>query len=61
MRIDPKRCKGCGLCADFCPRNIYDFSWGSVPVAARSDDCVGCMQCEVKCPELAITVREAAP
>lgn len=56
ISINAKWCKNCGLCAGFCPRKVFDFSEGSMPLAARGDDCVGCRQCELKCPELAIAV-----
>jgi 2-oxoglutarate ferredoxin oxidoreductase subunit delta len=59
ISINPKWCKGCGICADFCPKNVYDFTMGSTPEPARSKDCIGCKQCELKCPDLAIKVEKA--
>lgn len=57
ITINQKWCKGCGICADFCPKNVYDISLGDPPVATRIEDCIGCKQCELKCPDLAITVE----
>lgn len=57
ISVVTKWCKGCGLCADFCPKNVYDFKMGHPPVPAREADCIGCKICELKCPDFAITVE----
>lgn len=58
IEIIQKYCKLCGVCAYVCPKNVFDFRSGSYPVAARSQDCVGCRQCEYKCPDFAIVVKK---
>ena len=55
--LNSKWCKSCGLCADFCPKKVFDFETGSLPVVARPEDCIGCKQCELKCPDLALKVE----
>lgn len=50
-------CKRCGVCGYVCPKNVFDCAEGRYPVAARQEDCVGCRQCEYKCPDFAITVE----
>lgn len=55
--INSKWCKCCGLCADNCPKNVYDFKAVTVPVPARTADCTGCRLCELRCPDLAIRVE----
>ena len=56
--IDKKYCKLCGVCQYACPRNVFDFKAGNLPVAAREQDCIGCRQCEMKCPDFAIVVEQ---
>lgn len=51
-----KYCKMCGVCQYVCPKNVFDFQSGSIPVPARIEDCIGCKQCETKCPDFAIIV-----
>jgi 2-oxoglutarate ferredoxin oxidoreductase subunit delta len=59
------RCKGCGYCIEFCPRNVLEFSTrfnakGYHPPAVRKpDECVNCHFCEIICPEFAIYSVEA--
>jgi len=50
-------CKGCGLCAAFCPRQVLEVNGdGKVHVVA-SERCTACHWCETHCPDLAIVVR----
>ncbi len=53
------RCKGCGYCIEFCPRQVLAFSSrfntkGYHPPAVVCDECVNCHYCEIICPEFAI-------
>jgi 2-oxoglutarate ferredoxin oxidoreductase subunit delta len=54
------RCKGCGYCIEFCPRQVLEFSSGfnvkgyHPPTAVKPKDCVNCHYCEIICPEFAI-------
>jgi len=54
------RCKGCGYCIEFCPRQILEFSSKfnkkgyHVPLVINSENCVNCHYCEIICPEFAI-------
>lgn len=56
ISVNTKLCKGCGICADFCPKNVYDVNIGHPPAATRETDCIGCKICETKCPDFAIEV-----
>lgn len=60
IKINEKWCKGCGICADFCPKKVFDHAHlGARPVPERVGECIGCGLCELRCPDFAITlVRE---
>ena len=55
--VDLKRCKGCGLCVAFCPKQVFESDFEGKPVAARPETCVGCMGCDYRRPDFAITLR----
>ena len=58
IEINYKWCKKCGICAAFCPKNVFDRDEDGKPSAARPEDCIGCRLCEMRCPEFALTVTE---
>ena len=55
-----ERCKGCGFCVEYCPRDILVLSRAfnkkgyHPPVVAKAGQCVNCNLCEMICPEFAI-------
>lgn len=62
--IDDARCKGCGLCVQFCPQSVLELdartlnTKGYHPAyAANPDACVGCGICGLMCPDVVITVE----
>ncbi len=60
LEIDAERCKGCGFCVEFCPKNTLamsdDFNAKGYhpPMVADADSCTYCDMCEMVCPEFAI-------
>lgn len=60
--IDQERCKGCGFCVEYCPREVLKMSLELSPkgynFAVVGDDskCLACGFCELICPEFAIRV-----
>ena len=56
ITIKTVRCKGCGICAAFCPKSVLAVSeLGKIQVV-NGDACIGCGQCELRCPDYAIFV-----
>ncbi len=54
--IDPSWCKGCGICVEFCPKQVLELDNEQKAKAVRPEDCICCRQCELRCPDLAIEV-----
>jgi 2-oxoglutarate ferredoxin oxidoreductase subunit delta len=50
-------CKGCGLCAALCPKQVLTRNEEGGPVVVDPDACIGCGWCELHCPDFAISVR----
>jgi len=64
VQVIPERCKGCGFCIEFCPRDVlaeskeFNSKGYHPPEIADIDSCVYCQLCELICPEFAIYVIE---
>jgi len=58
LRINtvPRYCKGCGICVKFCPKSVLEIRSFKVNVA-HIENCIECMQCELRCPDFAIEVH----
>ena len=62
IRIDKERCKGCGLCIEFCPRScislLGELNLKGYFIAAFDDgaDCNACRNCALMCPDAAVEV-----
>jgi 2-oxoglutarate ferredoxin oxidoreductase subunit delta len=52
-------CKGCGICAEFCPKKCIRMNEAGEPVVDKAERCTGCGWCELHCPDFAICVRES--
>ena len=63
IEIDDERCKGCGYCVEFCPREVLKMSTelgpkGYLLVAIEDESkCLACGYCEAVCPEFGIKVN----
>lgn len=62
IHVHKGRCKGCGFCVEYCPRNVLELSHDfnekgyHFPVTVRAEECVDCKLCQNLCPEFAIFV-----
>lgn len=64
--IIPERCKGCGLCIEFCPREVLretstiNTKGYHYPELAPGKEtaCIHCQFCTMICPEFAIYTAE---
>ena len=56
IEVDRSRCKGCGLCAEFCPAGVLDSGYPHIEVV-RPERCTGCFNCVTICPDVAISLK----
>ncbi len=59
--IDIEKCKGCELCIDTCAQKVIEMSKnvngkGYHYAATVNDNCTGCANCAIVCPDGVITV-----
>ncbi|MFH2104378.1 MAG: 4Fe-4S binding protein [Chloroflexota bacterium] len=64
VHVIEERCKGCGFCVEFCPRDLLSMSArtnskGYHPPETSDDlNCVNCGLCALLCPDFAIYVED---
>jgi 2-oxoglutarate ferredoxin oxidoreductase subunit delta len=62
IHIIPDRCKGCGWCIEYCPRDVLELSEEfnakgyHPPRVKNEEDCVNCKLCTLICPDFSIFV-----
>lgn len=52
------RCKGCGICVEFCPKKVLTVNQFEKVEVVSEKDCILCRQCELRCPDFAIFVHK---
>jgi 2-oxoglutarate ferredoxin oxidoreductase subunit delta len=66
VHIMVDRCKGCGFCVEYCPKDVlvmsdeFNAKGYHPPKVVRSGECVNCNLCEMICPDFAIFSVEVA-
>ncbi|MBR0466205.1 MAG: 4Fe-4S binding protein [Clostridia bacterium] len=56
--INTEWCKGCGICAAFCPKGALKVVEEKVQ-KVEGAGCVLCGMCEQRCPDYAIYIKES--
>ncbi len=65
IMVDPRYCKGCGLCVKVCPRQVLRLATAlnekgyNIAEVVAADKCSRCHQCQFSCPDLAIDVEDS--
>ena len=60
VHIIEDRCKGCGFCVEYCPKEVlvlseeFNKKGYHPPKVVKSGECVNCNLCEMICPDFAI-------
>ena len=53
--IREKACRGCEICVDICPLEVFTFdNEKQVAVVTKPDNCIACLSCNYGCPSGAI-------
>ena len=62
--LDEDRCKACDICVSVCPAGVLAMrpepssTLGAMVEIIAPQDCIGCNDCELNCPDFAIFVAE---
>jgi 2-oxoglutarate ferredoxin oxidoreductase subunit delta len=62
--VDETRCKACDVCVSVCPAGVLAMkqeptsTLGAMVSIIAKDSCIGCMDCELACPDFAIYVAD---
>ncbi len=62
VKIISERCKSCGYCVKFCPKNVLEIGEAvnskgyEFVTPAKMDACIACLMCARICPDGAIEI-----
>ena len=57
VKVASNWCKGCGICVEFCSKDVLSFDNQGKAEVKKPDECNSCKQCELRCPDFAIVVN----
>ncbi len=59
VKIEDRGCRGCTLCVDLCPVQVFEFdAKDNLATVTRQDDCIGCLSCFYACPAQCVEVSD---
>ncbi|MGE4354418.1 MAG: 4Fe-4S binding protein [Oscillospiraceae bacterium] len=65
ITINEELCKGCGLCARACPKNLIELSKHKLnakgyhpAVITDVEKCIACASCARTCPDVVIRIEK---
>ena len=64
VEVNPKLCKGCYFCIQYCPRGVFAKSESIgelgyvVAKVQHPEKCTGCRLCLLYCPDFAVSIEE---
>jgi len=62
--VDTTRCKACDICVSVCPAGVLSMkqeptsTLGAMISIEHPESCIGCNDCELTCPDFAISVAD---
>ncbi len=56
ITINDAWCKGCGICVEFCPKDVLVMNHLDKVEVQSLETCTKCLRCEQLCPDFAIVV-----
>ncbi|HEY9203644.1 4Fe-4S binding protein [Sulfurimonas sp.] len=62
--VNTNNCKACDICVSVCPAGVLGMVYeptstlGAMISIQHPESCIGCMECELTCPDFAIYVAE---
>lgn len=55
--VDKKRCKKCGYCIAYCPKQVFTAADDGTSVVSQEEECLECGLCYKLCPDYAIILN----
>ncbi len=56
IEINDAWCKGCGICVEFCPKDVLRMTHLDKVEVQAIEACTKCLRCEQLCPDFAIVI-----
>ncbi len=62
--VNTNNCKACDICVAVCPAGVLGMKYnknstlGAMISIDHPESCIGCMECELSCPDFAIYVAD---